>query len=42
MTKPKLVGYKAQRYAGVVDVDEIGKYDLRDFWDPIHIRADKR
>jgi len=38
----RLVGYKAQRYAGVIDVDQIGSYDPRDFWDPIHVRAEKR
>jgi len=30
-----LIGYRAQRYSGVVDVDEIGKYDARDFWEPM-------
>jgi dCTP deaminase len=38
----RLVGYKAQRYAGVIDVDQIGSYDPRDFWDPIYVRAEKR
>jgi dCTP deaminase len=37
-----LIGYRAQRYSGVVDVDEVGKYDFRDFWEPMHIRADKK
>jgi dCTP deaminase len=37
-----LIGYRAQRYSGVVDVDQIGQYDLRDFWEPMHIRADKK
>ena len=37
-----LIGYRAQRYSGVVDVDEVGKYDFRDFWEPMQIRADKK
>jgi dCTP deaminase len=37
-----LIGYRAQRYAGVIDVDEIGKLDARDFWEPMHVRADKK
>ena len=35
-----LIGYRAQRYAGVVDVDAIGQLDARDFWEPMHVRAD--
>jgi dCTP deaminase len=38
----ELIGYRAQRYSGVVDVDEVGKYDVRDFWEPMHVRADKK
>jgi dCTP deaminase len=37
-----LIGYRAQRYSGVIDVDEIGKYDPRDFWEPMTVRADRR
>jgi dCTP deaminase len=37
-----IVGYRAQRYAGVIDVDEIGKYDLHDFWEVMPVRADRR
>jgi dCTP deaminase len=32
----KLIGYKAKRYAGVVDVDAVGKYDTRKFWEKIY------
>ena len=38
----QLIGYRAQRYSGVVDVDEVGKYDWRDFWEPMQVRADKK
>lgn len=40
--KTGLVGYRAQRYAGVVDVDNVGGYDARDFWEPIDAREHKR
>jgi len=38
----EFIGYRAQRYSGVVDVDEVGKYDWRDFWEPMQVRADKK
>jgi len=38
----ELIGYRAQRYSGVVDVDEVGKYDWRDFWEPMQVRQDKK
>jgi dCTP deaminase len=37
-----LIGYRAQRYSGVIDVDEVGRYDWRDFWEPMRRRADRR
>ncbi len=30
-----LVGYKARRHAGVIDVDRVDHYDPRDFWEPV-------
>lgn len=33
-----LVGYRAKRYTGVIDVDKVGAYDVADFWEPIHRR----
>jgi dCTP deaminase len=32
----KLIGYKAKRYAGVVDVDTVGRYETRKFWEKIY------
>ena len=32
----RLIGYKAKRYAGVVDVDLVGGYEARKFWDEIY------
>jgi dCTP deaminase len=40
--KSDLIGYRAQRYSGVIDVNEIGKYDWRDFWEPMHVRPDRK
>ncbi len=38
----EVIGYRAQRYSGVVDVDQVGKYDWRDFWEPMRVRADQK
>lgn len=31
-----LVGWRARPHTGVVDLDRIGAYRARDFWDPLH------
>lgn len=31
-----LVGYRARPHAGVIDLDRIGAYATRDFWDSLH------
>jgi dCTP deaminase len=33
-----LVGYRAKKHAGVVDIDRVGGLDKEDFWEPIHAR----
>jgi dCTP deaminase len=33
-----LVGYRAKRHAGVIDMDKVGVLDPQDFWEPVHIR----
>lgn len=33
-----LVGYRAKRHAGVIDIDKVGALDPQDFWEPVHIR----
>ena len=33
-----LVGYRAQKFTGVIDVDSIAEYDPRDFWEQVHVR----
>ena len=37
-----LVGYRARRYAGVIDVDEIGGYDVGQFWEAVQLGEDRR
>lgn len=32
------VGFRAKRHSGVIDVDRIGHYDPRDFWEPLDAR----
>jgi dCTP deaminase len=32
------VGFRAKRHSGVIDVDRIGGYDPRDFWEPLDAR----
>ncbi len=31
-----LIGYRAKRHTGLIDVDKPGAQDARDFWEPIH------
>jgi dCTP deaminase len=38
----ELIGYRAQRYSGVIDVDQVGKYDARDFWEPMYVHQDRK
>jgi dCTP deaminase len=32
------VGFRAKRHSGVIDVDAMGLYDPRDFWEPLEAR----
>ncbi|MBK6702672.1 MAG: 2'-deoxycytidine 5'-triphosphate deaminase [Caulobacteraceae bacterium] len=32
------VGFRAKRHSGVIDVDRVGGYDPRDFWEPMDAR----
>ena len=31
-----LIGYRAKRHTGVIDLDKPGAYDTAEFWEPIH------
>ena len=35
---PGLVGYRAKRHTGIIDVDRVGALDPRDYWEAIHVR----
>ena len=37
-----LVGYRAQKFTDVIDIDESRKYHVSDFWEEIHARKDGR
>ncbi len=34
-----LLGYRAKRHTGMLDVDRIATYDLHDFWEPLALRG---
>lgn len=36
-----LVGYRAKRHTGIIDVDLVGELDPRDYWEAIHVRDRK-
>jgi dCTP deaminase len=40
--KDGLVGYRAKRHTGLVDVDVVAGYPVFDYWEPIHVRDKKR
>lgn len=32
----EIVGYRAKRFTRPIDLDRVGEYDVRDYWDPIY------
>jgi dCTP deaminase len=36
-----IVGYRAKRHTGLIDVERRGGYDVAEFWEPIHARKDR-
>jgi dCTP deaminase len=34
-----IIGYRAQHHTNVIDVDQVGRYDILDFWEPIQLRG---
>ena len=38
----RVVGYRAKRHTGLVDVDAPGSCALLDYWEPIHVRGGNR
>jgi dCTP deaminase len=39
---PALIGYRAKRHTGVIDVDRVGAYEVDEFWEPILVTPHKR
>lgn len=37
-----IIGYRARRFTGVVDLDRVGQHDPAEFFDPIHASKDRR
>lgn len=37
-----LIGYRAKRHTGVIDVDRVGAYDVEEFWERLHVTPHKR
>jgi len=37
-----LIGYRAKRHTGIVDVDAPGSCEILDYWEPIHFRNEPR
>ncbi len=37
-----VIGYRAKRHSGVVDVDKPGSCEILDYWEPIHGRGTRR
>jgi dCTP deaminase len=35
-----LIGYRAKKHAGLIDLDRVGHYDPADYWDQIYARPD--
>ncbi|MBE7183387.1 MAG: 2'-deoxycytidine 5'-triphosphate deaminase [Methylobacterium mesophilicum] len=35
-----VIGYRAQKFAGIIDLENIGRYKVEDFWEAIRARPD--
>jgi dCTP deaminase len=40
--KDGLVGYRAKRHTGIVDIDKAHSLQVADYWEPIYARGDRR
>jgi dCTP deaminase len=41
-TEDSIVGYKAKRHAGLIDLDKPNKYKVAKFWDPVFMNDESR
>ena len=39
--KDNLIGYRAKRHAGLIDIDKRSGYPASDYWEPLYANADK-
>lgn len=37
-----IIGYRAQTFTDIVDIDRVGAHRVCDYWEPLHARADRR
>jgi dCTP deaminase len=37
-----LIGYRAKRHTGVIDMDRVSAYEVDDFWEPLYVVPQKR
>ena len=37
-----IVGYRARRYAGVIDMDNVAGYDVGQYWEAVYLGSDQR
>jgi len=38
----RLIGWRAKRHAGLVDVDRVGHYDPHEYWEPVYAHASRQ
>ena len=36
-----IIGYRAKKHAGLIDIEAIGRYEPLDYWEPMRARADR-
>ncbi len=36
-----IIGYRAKKHAGLIDLRKLGFYDVQEFWEPLRARADR-
>ncbi len=41
VAKNSVIGYRALKFTGIIDVDQVNIYRARDFWEPIKARHDR-
>jgi dCTP deaminase len=34
----RVIGYRAQKFTDIIDVDSVGAYEVNEYWEPMHAR----